>query len=1155
MGEVKKNSSINITRRIGSSIENLSNKLFNGYIYNMSLEVGYNGAATVLNLNLALNRTLNQVKVNKDVISDRKKDIKRVQSLVATQKTAPLNYVGNVGNTGAGTYIGAQNKIAQISDKDFNIDPNYIGTTCSYDIAIYDPAGNPTYNFRNFKIVSFSINKKNDQKILTLILKDNSFVLDKIFVGLLGQEIAIDYRSEADALVSGITISCPEIGTSCKAGTVTLNNLRQSLHFSNTNFKNNFYSKLGIANDKNYSSIDISAGDTVSNDKSNYVIISSKDSNKSIYKGYGAVIILGEEEFKDAPCAAAEVSYSFETFLKAIKKLGITISDNDRPANAPTTVDYSSIKDKSNGKLKKSFHGTLRQVLNQWCEEFGYSYCIDFTKSSSDSLVFKGIDLSSSFAKESVLSTKLTLEDLEASSSNSTFVIKSEDFSYDLSQQQLKIYSSYYFKDAKEKTISHQNDLGNKAFRNISLLSEFPQLFGSGMTGKDIGVGSSRVRDFSGAYRSYEEVLTSAILGKHSPRLREIYNYSIGAYQALGFVPFYGDGSASRVAMPVDKTMMFTEAISQVLEYQSQNLFTEDGAPCYDMNLGFYNEELARTVLELESFIADFIGRYYWTDLISVLDGEYGNEDYYAKYEVSSSAPVQKVLAGQLYNLDVFKKARYLIQSIAAVFSTGTTQYFNAYNSLNEAAANINNVCSEAQRAFVQLQGNSLGLKKFRFFYERSSASYGIYQEFINDIQNLKVSIAGNTTAAPEQIDLGQIYSPTFKELSPVSLGLLQAALPIDISNVALGSFKFGVLIGVIPARQIFGFRPEFNKPNQIEIQNSIYSRCAELLKINTSGRPSTVAKNKKACSKTLLYETCVKPCDQASTDMGIDDTVNFVSGPNPYSCFRVRIDRYNNKFLDNFILGQLFRPISSGGSLSLEAMVDNPSAVLVSSLRKAGNLTYPEFKEANQYESITAPSTSTYQIRLLSTTTSETFMPFKNYILGGLENPDDLLKILNNENFSLDINVNNITPNVRELFGDETNPTFINAPVDLTRVADYPVFIQYQGYNGDNPVYEFSTFNKYHNALKAYYDSATRSLSEPSVKFSADIFCSEISAGLRDLLTVDNGLTKLNINLAENGLNINCSFDSYPGTLVNLETLINKNKPNIKLLNTNYFQ
>jgi hypothetical protein len=121
--------------------------------------------------------------------------------------------------------------------------------------------------------------------------------------------------------------------------------------------------------------------------------------------------------------------------------------------------------------------------------------------------------------------------------------------------------------------------------------------------------------------------------------------------------------------------------------------------------------------------------------------------------------------------------------------------------------------------------------------------------------------------------------------------------------------------------------------------------------------------------------------------------------------------------------------------------------------------------------------------------------------------------------------------------------------------VADYPVFIQYQGYNGDNPVYEFSTFNKYHNALKAYYDSATRSLSEPSVKFSADIFCSEISAGLRDLLTVDNGLTKLNINLAENGLNINCSFDSYPGTLINLETLINKNKPNIKLLNTNYFQ
>jgi len=1155
MGEVKKNSSINITRRIGSSVENLSNKLFNGYIYNMSLDVGYDGAATVLTLNLALNRTINQVKLNKDVISDRKKDIKRVKSLVATQKTVPLNYVGNTGNSGAGTYIGAQNQIAQISDKDFNIDPNYIGTTCSYDIAIYDPLGNPTYNFRNFKIVTFSISKKNDQKILTLVLKDNSFVLDKIFVGLLGQEIAIDYRSETDALVSGITISCPQIGTTCKAGTVTLNNLRQSLHFSNNNFKNNFYNQLGIGKDKNYSNINISAGDVVSTDKANYVIISSKDANKSIYKGYGAVIILGEEEFKDAPCAAAEVSYSFDTFLKAIKKLGITITENDRPANAPLTVDYSSIKDKSAGKLKKSFHGTLRQVLNQWCEEFGYSYCIDFTKSSSDAFVIKGIDLSSSLGKETVLSTKLALEDLESSASNSTFVVKSEDFSYDLSQQKLKIYSSYYFKDAKEKTITHQNDLGNKAFRSISLLTEFPQLFGSGMTGKDIGVGSSRVRDFSGAYRSYEEVLTSAILGKHSPRLREIYNYSIGAYQALGFVPFYGDSSSSRVQLPADKTLIFSEAISHVLEYQSQNLFHEDGSPCYDMGLGFYNEELSRTVLELESFIADFVGRYYWTDLISVLDGEYGNENYYAKYEVSSSAPVQKVLAGQLYNLDVFKKARYLIQSIAAVFSTGTTQYFNAYNSLNEAAVNINNICDQAQKAYAQLQGNSLALKKFRFFYERSTASYGVYQEFINDIQNLKVSIAGNTTAAPEQIDLAQVYSPTFKEMSPVSLGLLQAALPIDISNVALGSFKFGVLIGVVSYRQIFNFTPQTNKPNQIEIQNSIYSRCAELLKINTSGRPSTVAKNKKSCSKTLLYETCVKPCDQASTDMGIDDIVNFVSGPNPYSCFRVRIDRYNTKFLDNFVLGQLFRPVSSNGSLSLEAMVDNQASVLVSSVRKAGNTPYTEFKTSNQYESITAPSTETYQIRLISTTTSESFMPFKNYILGGVENPDDLLKILNNENFSLDLNVNNITPNVRELFGDETNPSFINAPVDLTRVADYPTFIQYQGYNGDNPTYQFSTFYKYHEALKTYYDSASRSLSEPSVKFSADIFCSEISSGLRNLLTVDNGLTKLNINLAENGLNINCSFDSSPASLVNLETLINKNKPNIKLLNTNYFQ
>jgi hypothetical protein len=174
---------------------------------------------------------------------------------------------------------------------------------------------------------------------------------------------------------------------------------------------------------------------------------------------------------------------------------------------------------------------------------------------------------------------------------------------------------------------------------------------------------------------------------------------------------------------------------------------------------------------------------------------------------------------------------------------------------------------------------------------------------------------------------------------------------------------------------------------------------------------------------------------------------------------------------------------------------------------------------------------------------------------MGGLESPEDLYKILNNENFSVDLNINNITPNVRELFGDETSPSFITAPVDLTKVANYPVFIEYQGYNGDDPNYQFTTFSAFHNALKTYYDSTNASSSQPNLKFAAEIFCSEIPSDLKEILSVNNGLAQLNINLAENGLNISCSFESSPAAPSNLESLILKNKPNIKLVNTNYFQ
>lgn len=1136
MASVAKNSYIEISRTIGSDTVNIQNgKFFRGYVYNMSLEVGYNGNPTSLVLNLTLNRTLNKVRQSDDARTRRRADIRRVEALIQNQKKAPVNQVGNLGNTGTGSYLGVQNDIARIADRDFNINPNYMGVNCSYDIVIKNGDGQETYSFKNFKITSFSISKRDDQKILTLSLQDNSFVLNKIYVGLLGQEVAIDSRSEADAIVNNIKMSCPRVGISSAGGEVTLNNLKQTLHFSNSSLRDKIRESFKNVEVKTRD-LEFISGDE-EDDKANYIIIKSKNRNKDIFNGYGAVILLGEEEFKDAPCAAAEVSYEFGTLKKAVIKLGIELK---------SVEGADGFKDKSNGKLRKNYHGTLKQVLNQWCQDFAYSYCVDFKTSNKNKLVLHSVDLASSYTKEALLSSKLNLENAEANQSATKFVIKSEDLSYDLSAQQSKIYSSFYFKDARERQVDFEKDLGFENLYNINLQRIFPQLFGNRTT----------KRDFSGSFRTYRDVLTSAILGKYSPSLRAIYNYSIGAYEALGFLPIdFGSLRGSEVAMPNDKDLIFSEGLAQVLNYSSENLFTGNGDPCYNMHLGFYNQELAESVLEMENFIADFVGRYFWTDEADLLEGELGNEEYYTKYEVTSSAPVEKVLAGQLYNLDVFKKARYLINSIASVFSAGTANYFKAYNQIVEASSNVLTVCAQASDALSQLKYNSAKLRKYRFFHERTGSAYGAYQEFIENIQKLDITISSRTTSPPVKIDLGKTYAPEFIEMTPVSLGALQAVLPININNVSFGSFRFVACIGVRREFQIFSFLTRGRISNPIEIQNSIYARCSSILNIASSGKESNVARNLQACNQTVLYQTCIEPYEQSVTAQGEDDSINFAAGPSPYSCFAVRVRRLNSKILDNFILNSIYTASNQGGNLRLDPLVSG-DGLRVQDLRRASSISYNFLKRTLSFETIVAPSQASYNIRLISKTTSKYFNKFQNFIKGGLEDPLDVLNIVNNENFSLQLDVQNITPNLRELYTDETNASYVSpGPIEIQSTSPSPMYIEYQGYESNDPTYAFTTFNEYHNALRNVYDSKNSSFSEPNLKFNADIFCSEITSDLDNTLSINNGLTKLSINLGEDGLNLNCSFESSPAAMESLESLILRNRPNIKLINTNIFQ
>jgi len=1107
-----------------------------------------------LTLSLALDRTLKNVKTNLTVIQKRKQNIQSINSLVAAKQSGDRRDIGTAPT------------ISQIADDDFDINENYLGINTSYNISIVDNAGNISYQLKNFRIASYSINKRDNQKILTLVMQDLSFVFGKIYVGVLGQQVALDDRSEILAIIDQLRLSCPPSPQS-SGGTATLKNYAQNLHFASSKLKDKLQRLLPT-------SFDVISDDSKSTTKSNYVIIKGQK-DKTIANGYGAVIILGEEDFKDAPCNSSEVLYSFKTLLAAMEALGIKITtvplaSGGRVANG---VDTRTLQDKSKGKIKKSYSGTLKEVLNQWCDDYSYSYVIDFLADSAttsasgptsalSSITVQGIDLSSSLSKETVLQTKLDMETLESTLQNNNFVIKSQEFNYDLSKKNLKLYSSFYYKDAKDKSISFEKNLGDQRLYAINLKNSFPQFFAP-----DNGNGF----DFCGTKRTYDQVIMSAVLGKYSTRLRQIYNYSIGAYQALGFIPLNNDPTMSKLYLTQDINLIFQEAITKVLDIQADILYDYLGAPMLDFRLGFYNAELSGQVERIEGFIADFIGKHYWTDVIKAGEGTIANESYSASYEIQTNPPSQKVYIDQLYKIPIFQEARFLLKEIDNLFSNANQSYFSAFSSFMKLREDAEKTCDEATLAYQTAITNMDNNKFYRFYVNRSSAAYGAFEELIKDIQNLEYSFAN--VNQKNKIDLADIYAPVFKELSPVSIATLQAAIPIDLSNSPLGNYTFGLLSAFKESLNIFDFAFSGGFLNPIEFQNSVREKCGVISGSIATGSEELKRRQKQNCSKTILYTTCIQPNE---TTLLADNTSAQLQavGPSAYNCQAVTITRKNKvssgrapgidevNLLDTVVRANISKLVVTGsGFVSLQDT--DPGTLLIQDIRTIGApISYEDYKKRdNRFERIVLPAQqdNNYQIRLISKTTSETYIPFKNFIKGGLEDSQDLRKIIENDGFSMDLFVNNITPNIRELYADQTVPSYqTSQSLILDASTDNPFIMDYQGYSDEatpRPKYEFQSFQAFHNALKIYYNAKAISYNQPNVTYSVDLFCSYVDATLKNLISVNKGLSKMNLSIGESGLNIQLTYQSSPAKPLSMETLAYKNKPNIKLVNTNFFK
>jgi len=391
--------------------------------------------------------------------------------------------------------------IVKKDSSDFTSFPNSLLN--SYEIKV----GNLTLS--KMYLYGYEISKSVGQKVATLNFLDGSFILDKIFVGLINRH-----------------------GGAPEAGTVQFSVPAKCLSCDGSQI------------------IDVT-GSTTRSISSGLII--DVDLKK------GGSIILGQEQFVQGQCDIPDVAYNFTQLLDAISKSGINISN---------FVDV-------NPNYFQSYVGTLREVLSNWCADFGYTFYWDFRTNS-----IKGIDLKIEvdFISQikSIIDTNSSLN-VNATNEN-TLAIESFNESESLEGTSTQKHISRYLKPFRTKS-SSSSVTNTRTFNCIK-----PEKL--------------KVSNYD---------VTRAILGKYSPAARNVYAIMNNDYEPLGY-------TALSSFETIEKGQVNDNFWTKIYDYGYNNPAITDFIAKYNgaqVFVALYDPDKLKLYQDWEAAIADMIGKYY----------------------------------------------------------------------------------------------------------------------------------------------------------------------------------------------------------------------------------------------------------------------------------------------------------------------------------------------------------------------------------------------------------------------------------------------------------------------------------------------------------------------------------------------------------------
>jgi hypothetical protein len=379
----------------------------------------------------------------------------------------------------------------------------------------------------NGRIFSYEKSESNSGNILSVTLIDNSTILDRLYV--------VVFRP----------------GIFKQAGTSS----DKSLDVKFTS-EDNYYWELQLVNNL-YKPVK-----KILQDSS--VLRKIRTGNVKV----GDLLIVGSEEPPDTKCEVASTSYVFDD----LKNLTAVQGFSNCPINDST--------------IRKTYEGTLRSVLNSWCQDFGYSFYWDY---SLNTLVFFDLKNSVFTIPENVIDDKVT----------------SKTFSESAEGKFNQISANYYIKPYNPKVENLSDNRTQKTSYSLNPIhySYFidRELVGGGTT-------------IYGGGRSQQQFIESAVCGYLSPALRDIYNFSYKGENLwganCGFVSSsYSKLNVNKVAAALTASS-YAEEIYNMCSFSKSSL--ENLGTYYDCVMVKHDEGIIESWrnIELDIFTSK-IGSYY----------------------------------------------------------------------------------------------------------------------------------------------------------------------------------------------------------------------------------------------------------------------------------------------------------------------------------------------------------------------------------------------------------------------------------------------------------------------------------------------------------------------------------------------------------------